>query len=129
MAVTEYKVEGIVNFSHITEHDVYQGQDTGAFTVTITMQEDIAADLGSKGVKIRDYQGNKQRKFKSKFPVKVFDWEGEEYEGEIPFNSKVRLLYSLGNEHPVHGVSTYVTKIKVLEESLNTEEDEDFRYG
>tara|TARA_Y100000114_G_scaffold142682_1_gene149492 strand:+ start:65 stop:451 length:387 start_codon:yes stop_codon:yes gene_type:complete len=128
MATSEHTIEGTVNFSHITEHDVFQGQDTGAYSITITIPEDSASNLTAVGVKIRDYQGKKQRKFKSKFPIKVFDPDGEMYDGEIPFNSKVRLKYTLGNAHPVHGVSTYVTKMKVLEEAV-TEEDEDFRYG
>ena len=93
MATSEHTIEGTVNFSHITEHDVFQGQDTGAYSITITIPEDSASNLTAVGVKIRDYQGKKQR-----------------------------------NAHPVHGVSTYVTKMKVLEEAV-TEEDEDFRYG
>ena len=35
-------VEGIVNFSNVTEHDVYNGQTTGSYNLTITMSEDDA---------------------------------------------------------------------------------------
>ena len=62
-------IEGVVNFSNVTKHDVYNGQDTGAFSLTITMSEDDAATLAAQGVKIKDYEGNKQRKFKSSTPL------------------------------------------------------------
>ena len=129
MAVSANVVEGVVNFSNVTKTDVYNGQDTGAYSVTITMSEDDAASLAASGVKIKDYQGNKQRKFKSKFSVKRFDMDGNEYDGEIPFNSKVRINYMLGQPHPVHGVSTYLEAIKVLEEAEASVEDSDFQYG
>ena len=110
-------VEGIVNFSKLTEHDVYNGQDTGAYSMTITMSEDDASTLAANGIKIKDYQGNKQRKFKSKYDIKVFDADGNPYNGEVPYNSTVRLKYKTGPAHPVHGVSTYLEAVKVLEEA------------
>jgi len=110
-------VEGVVNFSKLTEHDVYNGQDTGAYSMTITMSEDDASTLAANGVKIKDYQGNKQRKFKSKYDIKVFDADGNPYNGEVPYNSTVRLKYKMGPAHPVHGVSTYLEAVKVLEEA------------
>jgi hypothetical protein len=123
MANAAAVVEGVVNFSNVTEHDVYNGQSTGAYTLTITMSEDDANVLADQGVKIKDYQGNKQRKFKSKYEIKRFDAEGNAYTGEIPFNSKVRLQYKLGPAHPVHGVPAYLEKVKVLEEAEMTEND------
>ncbi|MDC3289286.1 hypothetical protein OAV17_03510 [Gammaproteobacteria bacterium] len=110
-------IEGIVNFSNITQHDVFNGQDTGAFSMTVTLSEDDATTLAAQGVKIKDYQGAKQRKFKSKYDIKTFDAEGNRYNGEVPYNSKVRLKFKLGNAHPVHGVATYLEAIKVLEEA------------
>ena len=115
--MTATTVEGIVNFSKLTEHDVYNGQDTGAYSMTITMSEDDASTLAASGIKIKDYQGNKQRKFKSKYDIKVFDADGNPYNGEVPYNSTVRLKYKMGPAHPVHGVSTYLEAVKVLEEA------------
>ena len=108
-------VEGIVNFSNITKHDVYNGQDTGQFSITLTMSEDDANTMSSRGIKIKDYQGAKQRKFRSRFDIKAFDGEGNQWSGEVPYNSKVRVKYKVGNEHPVHGVATYLEAVKVLE--------------
>ena len=116
-------IEGICNFSNITQHDVFNGQDTGQFSMTITMDESDASELAAHGVKIKDYQGAKQRKFKSKYDIKRFDIEGNRYNGEVPYNSKVRLKFKLGQEHPVHGVATYLEAVKVLEEAEMTEGD------
>jgi hypothetical protein len=116
-------IEGIVNFSNVTQYDEYEGQSTGSFNLTITMSEEDASSLAGHGVKIKDYNGNKQRKFKSKFAVKRFDADGNTYDGEIPFNSKVRIVYKRGPEHPVHGVPVYLEKVKVLEEAENLDDD------
>jgi len=112
-------IEGTVNFSNITKHDEYMGQSTGAFSMTVTLSDEDANQLAAKGVKIKDYQGSKQRKFKSRFDVKAFDADGDEWSGEVPYNSKVRLKYKLGPQHPVHGVSTYLEAVKVLEVADN----------
>jgi hypothetical protein len=125
--MTEQVIEGIVNFSNVTQHDVYEGKDTGDYTVTITISEDDANQLSSKGVKIKDYKGAKQRKFKTQFDtLKVLDAEGNRYKGEIPYNSLVRVKYKLGKPHPVHGVSTYMQAVKVLEEAEMAEGVSDF---
>lgn len=118
-------IEGIVNFSNLTQHDVYMGQTTGKFTMTITMSEDDAESLSSRGVKIKDYEGAKQRKFSSKFDVKVLDAEGNPFNGEVPYNSKVRLKYKVGPAHPVHGLSTYLEAVKVLEVADMSDDDGD----
>lgn len=104
-------IEGVVNFSNVTKHDVFNGQDTGQYSMTITISEDDATTLAAQGVKIKDYQGNKQRKFKSIYDIKLFDADGNPYQGEVPYNSKVRLKFKLGNAHPVHGVATYLEAI------------------
>jgi len=119
-------IEGTVNFSNVTQHDVYNGQSTGAYSMTITMSEDDASALSSLGVKIKDYEGNKQRKFKSKYDIALFDAEGNKYNGEVPYNSRVRLKYKTGPAHPVHGTPTYLEAVKVLEEADAPEGAADF---
>ena len=119
-------VEGIVNFSNITQHDVFNGQDPGPYSMTVTVDEDDASTLAASGVKIQDYQGAKQRKFKSKYNIRTIDAEGNPYNGEVPYNSRVRLKYKLGDAHQVHGVSTYLEAIKVLEEAEVAAFDDDF---
>jgi hypothetical protein len=119
-------IEGVVNFSNVTKHDVYNGQDTGSFSMTITMSEEDAATLAAQGVKIKDYEGNKQRKFKSKYTIGMYNAEGDTYTGEVPYNSRVRLKYKTGPAHPVHGTPTYLEAVKVLEEAEVSAEVADF---
>ena len=119
-------IEGTVNFSNVTQHDVYNGQSTGAFSLTITMSEEDASTLSADGVKIKDYDGAKQRKFKSKYDIVRVDADGNRFEGEIPYNSKVRLKFKSGPAHPVHGTPTYLEAVKVLELPEMSEEATDF---
>jgi protein tyrosine phosphatase len=119
-------IEGTVNFSNVTQHDEYQGQSTGRFSLTITMSEDDASTLSSQGIKIKDYEGNKQRKFNSKFDIALFDADGNKYSGEVPYNSRVRLKYKTGPAHPVHGTPTYLEAVRVLEEADAPEGMADF---
>lgn len=119
-------IEGTVNFSNVTQHDVYNGQSTGAYSLTITMSEEDATALSAEGVKIKEYEGAKQRKFKSKYDIMRVDADGNRFEGEIPYNSKVRLKYKSGPAHPVHGTPTYLEAVKVLELPEMSEEAVDF---
>jgi len=115
-----------VNFSNVTQHDMYNGQSTGAYSMTITLSEDDASTLSSQGVKIKDYEGSKQRKFKSKYDILTVDSEGNKYNGEVPYNSRVRLKYKTGPAHPVHGTPVYLEAVKVLEEAEVAEGAADF---
>jgi hypothetical protein len=119
-------IEGTVNFSNVTQHDVFNGQDTGTFSMTITMSDDDAATLAAQGVKIKDYEGAKQRKFKSKYSISMYDAEGDRYNGEVPYNSRVRLKFKTGPAHPVHGTPVYLEAVKVLEEAEVSAEAADF---
>ena len=119
-------IEGTVNFSNVTQHDVFNGQDTGTFSMTITMSDDDAATLAAQGVKIKEYEGAKQRKFKSKYAINMYNAEGDRYNGEVPYNSRVRLKFKTGPAHPVHGTPTYLEAVKVLELAEVAEDNVDF---
>lgn len=106
---------GTVAFESLRKTDVFNGMDTGKYNVTLTLEEDSADVLEQEGVKLKEYEGNKQRKFTSKFMVDVFDSEGNPFEGKVTRGSKVKVLYSTGKPHPVHGVAPYMVKLKVLE--------------
>ena len=119
--MTDQTIEGVVAFSHVTEHDVYNGQSTGKYSMTITLPDEAAQSLSEKGVKIKEYDNDgeilKQRKFTSKFDLLVVDAENNPFRREVNRGSKVRLRFKLGPEHPVHGVSTYLNAVRVLEEA------------
>jgi len=107
-------LEGSAAFVNLSEHEEYNGQSTGKYALTLSLEEDVVDELKNKGVKVKDYEGTGQRKFVSKYDIPVFDGEGNPFTGHITRGSKLRIAYTLGNPHPVHGVATYLNKVKVL---------------
>lgn len=117
-------ITGTAAFINLTEHEMYQGQSTGKYSVVVTLDEANAAKLADQGVKLREYEGNKQRKFASKFDVPLYDASGDEFVGQITRGSEIKIQYSTGQPHPVHGITPYLDKIKVMELAEgNTDED------
>lgn len=112
-------IEGKAQFIHLRETESYDGKDTGRYSLTLTLDDDTSNELSSNGVRLKSYgEGSDaimQRKFASKFPVRVIDAEGEPYAGDIPAGSTVRVAYKYGNEHPVYGVPVYMDGVRVLE--------------
>jgi len=112
-------IEGKAMFVNIKETEVYEGKDTGRYTVTLTLNDEASNELSSKGVRLKSYGEGAdailQRKFASKYPVRVIDAEGEPIAGDVPSGSTVRISYKYGNEHPVYGVPVYMDGIRVLE--------------
>jgi len=106
---------GKAAFVNLTETEQYQGQDTGRYTLTVTLDDDSAQMLSSQGVKLRDYEGKAQRKFSSKYPVRVIDAEDNPFIGPITRGSTIRLSYKTGPAHPVHGTPTYLNAVRVIE--------------
>ena len=108
-------VEGTIAFENLDTHEMYQGQSTGKYSVVISLDDKTADQLAGLCVKLREYEGTKQRKFSTKYDVPVMDVEGQPFAGRIGRGSKVRLLWAEGQPHPVHGTGTYLNKVKVLE--------------
>ena len=107
--------EGTVAFQNLQQTEVYQGQDTGRYTLTLSLEEAMASKLSDEGVKVKDYEGTAQRKFASKFPVRIVNANDEPFMGAIPKGSLVRVQYKLGDSHPVHATPTYLNAVRVLE--------------
>lgn len=117
-------INGSAAFVHLDQHEMYQGQSTNKFSLTVTLDDASITQLEAQGVKMREYEGQKQRKFASKFNVPLYEANGDEFMGAITRGSLVRVQYSLGDEHPVHGITHYLDKVKVLELATgNTDED------
>ena len=117
-------IQGTAAFINLSEHELYQGQSTNKFSLTVTLDDKSIEQLEAQGVKMREYEGQKQRKFASKFNVPLYEADGDEFMGQVTRGSLVRVQYSLGDEHPVHGFTPYLDKVKVLElASGNTDED------
>ena len=118
--------EGVVAFSNLSETERYNGQDTGKYSIVITMEQDEADKLTAEGVNVKEYKNQPQRKFVTKFPqFLVLDADGNPVPKEIPYGSKVKILWQGGKPHPTYGVAPYFKKIKVLEYADNIMEDDD----
>lgn len=119
-------LQGTVAFANLDEFEVYNGQCTGKYSLVLTLDESDADALSKQGIKLRDYEGLKQRKFSTKYEVDIIDKDDEPFRGRLTRGSKVKILWSDGKPHPVHGTPTYLNKIRVLELADNTEGAEDF---
>lgn len=121
MAKQGIVTSGEVAFSHLTEFDKYKNKSTGNYTLTITMDEAEASRLRDMGVQVKEYQKNDsepvklQRKFKSQFNVRVVDIDNHPFSGEIPYGSKVRVLWTTGEPSADYGVPTYLQQVRVVD--------------
>ena len=113
--MTGIVTQGVVAFSNVDQMEVFDGQSTGRYSVVIQLDEVDASKLSDMGVNVKDYKGTAQRKFASKFKVDVLDMDNEPVQGEVPYGSKVRVLWKAGDPHPQHGVGTYLNKVRVVE--------------
>ena len=113
--MTGIVTQGVVAFSNLTEPEQYQGQSTGRYSLVLTIADGEVSKLEDMGIKVRSYEDTRQRKWASKFHVPVVDAEDKPFVGEIPYGSVVRVLWKAGDAHPVHGVATYLNKVRVVE--------------
>jgi len=119
-------LQGTVAFANLDQHEVFNGQSTGKYSLVLTLDEPEAEALAKNGVKLREYEGLKQRKFSTKYPVDIIDTEDEPFRGRLTRGSKVKILYAEGKPHPVHGTPTYLNKVRVVEVATDGEGSEDF---
>ena len=118
--------EGVVAFSNLSETERYNGQDTGKYSIVITMEQDEADKLTAEGVTLKEYKNQPQRRFTTKYPhFSVLDVDGNPVPKEIPYGSKVKILWNKSNPHPTYGVIPYFKKITVLESADGTMGDDD----
>ena len=121
--------EGVVAFSNLAETEKFNGQDTGKYSIVLTLEQEEADKLSDAGIIVKEYKNQPQRKFVTKFPnFPVMDTEGDTIDKYIPYGSKVRVLWEPGKPHTTHSVPPYFKKIKGLEmsqrvDSTNPEED------
>jgi hypothetical protein len=120
--------EGIANFVNLTETEFFNGKDTGKYSIMLTIEDDQVSTLEDAGVTVKEYKNQKQRKFVTQYDgFQVVDTDGESISKNIPYGSRVRILWEAGKPHPTHGSAPYLKKIKVLElAEHDVEGSEDF---
>ena len=119
-------ITGKVAFANLTEHEVFNGQSTGKYSVVVTVDDDTASKLQAEGVKLKTYKNENQRKFATKFDdFEVVDLEGEKVsKSSVRYGDTVRVKYGLGKPHPVHGSSVYLQAIRVVEKGEHGGQDD-----
>jgi len=112
---------GIAKYVYLDSTEKFNNEDTGKYTLTVAIDDKEAKALEKVGVKVRvikteDGGEYKARKFSTKYPL-PFDMiktaEGEAIGHDFGAESEVQVLWKAGQEHPMHGVATYLTAIKV----------------
>ncbi len=120
MSKEAFVTSGEVVFSNVVTEDVFNGQPTG-YNLTLALDGSEAQKLSDRDVKVKTYQKDEeseavlQRKFKSKFPVTVVDTEDRPFQGEIPYGSKVKVLWATGPAYSTHGCPAYLNRVRVVE--------------
>ena len=110
-------ITGKVAFANLSEHEVFNGQSTGKYSVVLTLDDATADKLTAEGVKLKTYKNENQRKFATKFDdFPVIDNDGEPVQkSSVRYGDTVRIKYATGQPHPVHGTSVYLQAIRVIE--------------
>ena len=113
---------GTAKYVYLDSTEKFNGEDTGKYTLTVAIDDKEATELEKAGVKVRtisteDGGSYKARKFSTKYPLS-FDMvktsDGEAIGHDFGAESEVQVLWKAGNEHPQHGVATYLTAVKVM---------------
>ncbi len=122
--------EGTVAFCNLNQTELYQGQDTGKYNLTVTLDGDQAHALSEQGIRLKEWEDDEgnvfvQRKFSTKYSVPVIDAEDNEISKDIPRGSKVRVQWSEGFNSPNWGLGTYLQKVRVLELAEDTKATEE----
>jgi len=121
-------ITGKVAFANLTEHESFNGQSTGKYSVVLSLDEDEAQKLQNEGVKIKTYKNQPQRKFTTQYEdFTVIDNDGEPVsKASVRWGDTVRVKYNVGKPHPVHGSSPYLQAIRVIEKGENEIDDDEF---
>lgn len=117
--------KGIAKYVYLDSTEKYSGEDTGKYTLTVALSKAEAQKLEDAGVKVRtikDADTGKDiqiRKFSTQYKLddNMIQTESGDIIGtDFGAESEVSVLWKAGKEHPMHGVATYLTAIKVSDE-------------
>ena len=108
-------ISGEVAFSNLVEHEVFNGESTGKYSIVVTVDDDTAKKLEDQGIKLRVHEGKKQRAFKTRYSFQYEDTEKTPMSGELGRGSKVKIAYKLGEPYGEYGVTTFLQGIQVVE--------------
>jgi len=114
--------KGQALYVYLTETEKFDGEDTGKYTITVSLSNSEAKKLEEAGVKVKETKHPetgkivKARKFATQFKLKdemIQTTDGEVIGDQFGALSDVAILWKEGQKHARHGVGTYLTAIKV----------------
>jgi len=113
--------KGKAKYVYLDSTESFNGEDTGKYTLTVALDDSEAKKLENIGVKVRtitpkEGKPYKARKFSTKYPLgfeMIKTAEGEAIGSDFGPESDIEVLWKAGAEHPMHGVATYLTAVKV----------------
>lgn len=117
--------KGVAKYVYLDSTEKFNGEDTGKYTLTVGLNPSEAKKLEDAGVKVRavtDKDTGKEikiRKFSTQYKLDdnmIQTVSGEAIGTNFGSGSDVQVLWKAGNEHPTHGVATYLTAIKVADD-------------
>jgi len=130
MAVTK----GVAKYVYLDSTEKYNGDDTGKYTLTVQISAEEADKLNELGVKTKNLKHKETdeliidektgkpaffRKFSTRYKLDndmIKTVSGDVVGTDFGAESDVSVLWKVGKEHPVHGVATYLTAIKVADD-------------
>ena len=104
-----------VAFCHLITPKKFDENSEAKFEITVTMSDEQAKSLEELGIKIKTYEGKRQRTFRSRYEVRFVDREKVKQTEELPRDSVVDVAYELGEPYGQFGNSTFLKGVQVLE--------------
>ena len=106
-----------VAFCHLITPKKFDENSEAKFEITVTMPDDKAKELEALGIKIKTYEGQRQRTFRSKYDVRFVDKEKVKQTEELPRGSVVDVAFELGEPYGNFGNSTFLKGVQVIEKA------------
>lgn len=116
--------KGEAKYVYLDSTEKFNGDDTGKYTLTVSLSDAEAKKLMDAGVKVRTIKDAdtgediKIRKFSTQYKLDdnlIQTMSGEVVGTDFGAGTEVEVLWKAGKEHPMHGVATYLTAIKVAD--------------
>jgi len=116
--------KGEAKYVYLDSTEKFNGDDTGKYTLTVSLSDAEAKKLMDAGVKVRTIKDAdtgediKIRKFSTQYKLDdnlIQTMSGDVVGTDFGAGTEVEVLWKAGKEHPMHGVATYLTAIKVAD--------------
>jgi len=116
--------KGEAKYVYLDSTEKFNGDDTGKYTLTVSLSDAEAKKLVDAGVKVRTIKDAdtgkdiKIRKFSTQYKLDdnlIQTMSGDVVGTDFGAGTEVEVLWKAGKEHPMHGVATYLTAIKVAD--------------